>query len=94
MSALSIISLNDEYIVNGIIPKVFLFLRKYGIYVFRFYKEFKFRYVIVDGRFCCYNHELLFGKCRNANEWWVQFIEKAYAKLHNCYEALTAGDIG
>ena len=39
------------------------------------------------------NGELLYGRCKNPLEFWVQVIEKAYAKLHNCYEALTSGDM-
>lgn len=50
-------------------------------------------YVVIDDRFCTYNGKLMFGECRSNREWWVPIIEKAYAKLHTCYEALTSGDI-
>ena len=39
------------------------------------------------------NSKPVFGKCKNENEIWVPLIEKAYAKLHTCYEALISGFI-
>ena len=83
---------------TGVYPPMFHYLRKYGMYVFRFYKNYGWRYVIIDDRLPCYNKaygdkELVFGRCRSINEFWVPLIEKAYAKMHNCYEALISGFI-
>jgi len=77
---------------------MFHYLRKYGMYVFRFYKNNGWRYVIVDDRLPCYkknygDKDLVFGRCRSNNEFWVPLIEKAYAKIHQCYEALISGFI-
>ncbi|CAD8108807.1 unnamed protein product [Paramecium primaurelia] len=99
ISALTIIACNDQYLIDqndiskGLYPKLFHFLSKYGIIVIKFNKMFRDVYVVIDDRFCTYNNKLLFAECRSEREWWVQIIEKAYAKLHTCYESLTSGDI-
>jgi hypothetical protein len=85
---------------TGVYPPLFHGFRRKGLFCFKFFKNFKWRYVIIDDRLPCrkvYNKsetpKLLYGKCRNDNEFWVPLIEKAYAKLHRCYEALIGGFI-
>ena len=79
---------------SGLWPPMFHHFSKYGIYVLRFFKEFGWKYVIVDDRIPCKDAgEIVFGQCRQASELWVSIIEKAYAKLHNNYQALISGDI-
>ena len=85
---------------TGVYPPIFHSFRKKGIFCFRFFKNFKWRYVLVDNRLPCskiYNDNqtpvLLYGKCRSTNEFWVSLIEKAYAKLHGSYQALASGFI-
>ena len=80
---------------KGVYPPIFHFYRKKGIYVMRFFKEFKWRYVIIDDRLPCSktNRIPVFGKCTNLHELWVPLIEKAYAKIHGCYETLISGFI-
>lgn len=38
---------------KGVYPSIFHMYRKKGIYVLRFYKEFGWRYVIIDDRLPC-----------------------------------------
>lgn len=42
---------------------------------------------------CNENAEPLFAHCKDPNEQWVQFLEKAYAKLYRSYEALDGGNV-
>ena len=37
------------------------------------------------------NKTPLYGHCTDPQEFWVPLMEKAYAKLHNTYEALNGG---
>ena len=70
--------------------------RKYGLYVFRFFKNTKQYYVIIDDRVPAIpkdNGQPLpfFARCENPNLFWVSLVEKAFAKLHGRYYALTGG---
>jgi len=90
--------LEAKGMTSGVYPPMFHYLRRYGMYVFRFYKNNGWRYVIIDDKLPCYNKrygdaEIVFGQCRSINEFWVPLIEKAYAKIHQCYEALISGFI-
>ena len=59
----------------------------------RFFKYQQWRYVIIDDRLPVYttNDSLVFGKCSEPEELWVPLIEKAYAKIHGCYQTLISG---
>jgi len=84
-----------KWLSMGVYPPIFHRFRQVGIYVLRFFKNFKWIYVIVDDRLPC-NKETkrpVFGCCNNSHELWVPLIEKAYAKLHGCYENLISGYI-
>ena len=85
---------------EGIYPPIFHSFSKFGIYCFRFFKNFKWRYVLIDDKLPChavYNEnqtkKLIFAHCRQDNEFWVPLIEKAYAKIHGSYYALVSGCI-
>lgn len=61
--------------------------------MFKFFKNFQWRYVLVDSWLPCYisNDTPVFGRCSDPDELWVPLVEKAYAKLHGCYETLISG---
>ena len=61
--------------------------------MFRFFKDFKWIYVIIDDRIPCVDKSPVFSRCKDPTETWVSLIEKAYAKLHGCYETLFSGFI-
>lgn len=82
-----------ESFSTGVYPPIFHFYRDKGLYVFRFFKEFRWRYVIIDDRIPCMSNTPVFGSCSQLHEMWVPLIEKAYAKIHGCYEALVSGFI-
>jgi len=78
---------------NGVYPPIFHRFRAIGLYVIRIFKDFQWIYVIVDDRVPVSLKTGLpvFGRCQAAHELWVPIIEKAYAKLHGCYENLVSG---
>lgn len=79
----------------GVYPPLFHYFSRYGIYVMKFFKDGCYRFVVIDDKLPVIkgSDEFVYGRCRDPAELWVSLIEKAYAKLHNCYSALTSGDI-
>ena len=82
---------SEEYAMlsTGVYPPIFHSFRKKGIFCFRFFKNFRWRYVLVDNRLPCnkiYNDNqtpaLLYGKCRSNDKFCISLFEKAYAKSH------------
>ena len=63
-----------------------------GIYTLKIYKEGQWRYVHIDDQIPCSRRGTpLYARCQNPNETWALLLEKAYAKLHLCYENLAHG---
>jgi len=83
----------SEMCSKGVYPPIFHKFRRKKIYVMRFFKEFKWRYVVIDDNLPHTYEELLYARCTSEKELWVPLIEKAYAKLFGCYEALETGNI-
>lgn len=62
-----------------------------GVYELRISKNGEWRNVIVDDYFPCFpNGGPIFSRS-NGNEIWVLLLEKAYAKLHGGYKAISGG---
>lgn len=91
-------TLGDEEasgLLKGVYPPLFHFLREYGIYVMRFFKNSHWIYVIIDDNLPTHesNGSLLFGRSPQDELFWVALVEKAYAKVHRCYQSLISGQI-
>lgn len=65
-----------------------------GIYTFKIFKCGRWRYVHIDDRIPCrMSGKVQYCRNDNPNETFAMLLEKAYAKLHGCYEALACGSI-
>ncbi|GBC10379.1 hypothetical protein RclHR1_09590002 [Rhizophagus clarus] len=62
-----------------------------GVFRFRFYRFGEWVEVVVDDYLPTKDGKLIYAHSRNPDEMWVSLLEKAYAKLCRCYEALEAG---
>ena len=81
---------------SGIYPPIFHKFRLRGLYIFRFFKNMEWIYILVDDRLPMdkKTKSVIFGHTDgNPGEMWVSLIEKAYAKLHGCYGNLISGYI-
>jgi hypothetical protein len=69
----------------------------HGVYGIRFFDEEQWHTVIIDDYIPCRTQGggtepvPSCAKCRDPNECWVMLVEKAYAKLHTCYQSMTGG---
>lgn len=66
----------------------------HGRYCVRFFKEERWSIVAIDDYLPCDPlGRPLFARSIDPNEIWAMLIEKAYAKLHECYENLVDGTV-
>lgn len=47
--------------------------------------------VVIDDRLPVRDGRCIYARCPDPQEFWVAMIEKAFAKLHGCYEAIEGG---
>eukprot|EP01022_Parablepharisma_sp_SALTPOND_P033931 TRINITY_DN8_c0_g1_i1.p3 TRINITY_DN8_c0_g1~~TRINITY_DN8_c0_g1_i1.p3 ORF type:complete len:989 (-),score=126.44 TRINITY_DN8_c0_g1_i1:6417-9383(-) len=79
---------------GSLFSPIFHYYATKGMYVIRFMKDCRWRYVIIDDKLPCRRDKVpIYAKDKNLNEFWVSLVEKAYAKLHGNYYNLRSGFI-
>lgn len=63
-----------------------------GVYGIRFNVDGEWTFIIIDDWMPVdANGRLLYAHCKDPQEVWVPLLEKAFCKLHTCYEMCDGG---